>query len=206
MPHATTAALPAMLATMFAHLRGTIGKGSIGEVSIDVNGVGYRAAVPIDTWDTLQDGDAATLWISTYVREDRFELYGFIDASTRTLFEELTQISGIGPRMGLELCGVPRALLVKAIQDDDHASLTSIKGIGKKTAEKLLVELKSLAERQPGLFAADTRVLGAKYDPDAVAALTQLGYNHADALHALESVPSYAHTTEQRVTAALRSL
>lgn len=195
-----------MLPPMFAHLRGTIGKSTVSEVSVDVGGVGYRVAVPIDTWDTLADGSTETLWISTYVREDRFELFGFLDAGTRTLFEELTQISGIGPRTGLELCGVPRALLFKAIQENDHAPLTQIKGIGKKTAEKLLVELKSLAERHPMLFASDARTLGAKFDPDALAVLAQLGYNQADAVRALESVPQDVRTTEERVTAALRSL
>ncbi len=191
---------------MFAHLRGTIGKGSLNEVSVDVNGAGYRVAVPVDTWDALQDGDTATLWISTYVREDRFELFGFLDAATRTLFEELTQISGIGPRTGLELCGVPRGILMKAIQENDHAHLQSIKGIGKKTAEKLLVELKSLAERHPMLFTGDPQAMGARFDPDAIAALAQLGYNQAEAQRALEAVPQDLRTTEDRVTAALRSL
>lgn len=195
-----------MLRPVFAHLRGTVGKGSLSEVSVDVGGVGYRVAVPVDTWDSLRDGAEAMLWISTYVREDRFELFGFLDAATRTLFEELTQISGIGPRTGLELCGVPRGLLLKAIQENDHSPLTSVKGIGKKTAEKLLVELKSLAERQPGLFASDTTTLGAKYDPDAMAALLQLGYNQSDAARALDAVPQDARTTEERVAAALRSL
>lgn len=178
----------------------------MSEVSVDVGGVGYRVAVPVDTWDVLVDGAVSTLWISTYVREDRFELFGFLDAATRTLFEELTQISGIGPRTGLELCGVPRMLLLKAIQGNDHAQLTQIKGIGKKTAEKLLVELKSLAERHPMLFTSDARTIGAKFDPDALAALAQLGYNQADAVRALESVPQELRTTEERLTAALRSL
>lgn len=191
---------------MFAHLRGTIGKGGVSEVSVDVGGAGYRVAVPVDTWDALEDGAVATLWISTYVREDRFELFGFQDAGTRTLFEELTQISGIGPRTGLELCGVPRGLLMKAIQENDHGLLTSIKGIGKKTAEKLLVELKSLAERHPTLFTGDPGAMGARYDQDALAALSQLGYAHADIVRALESIPADLRTTEERVTAALRSL
>ncbi len=191
---------------MFAHLRGTIGKGSVNEVSVDVGGVGYRVVVPIDAWDTLVDGQIAMLWISTYVREDRFDLFGFLDALTRTLFEELTQISGIGPRTGIELCSVPRGLLLKAIQENDHAPLTSVKGIGKKTAEKLLVELKSLAERQPMLFTGDPHSLSARFDSDAVAALTQLGYNQTDVIRALESIPQDLKTTEERVTAALRSL
>ncbi len=191
---------------MFAHLRGTIGKGSVSEVSVDVGGVGYRVAVPVDTWDALEDGAVATLWISTYVREDRFELFGFLDAGTRTLFEELTQISGIGPRTGVELCGVPRGLLMKAIQENDYGVLTAVKGIGKKTAEKLLVELKSLAERHPMLFTGDLRAMGARYDQDALAALSQLGYGQSDIVRALEALPADLRTTEERVTAALRSL
>ncbi len=191
---------------MFAHLRGIIGKGSVNEVSVDVGGVGYRVAVPLDTWDDLREGEAATLWISTYVREDRFELFGFADAATQTLFEELTQISGIGPRTGLELCGVPRGLLLKAIQENDHAHLTSIKGIGKKTAEKLLIELKNLAERMPMLFTSDGKEMGARFDTDAVEVLSQLGYAQAEAMRALEAVPKDLRTTEERVTAALRSL
>lgn len=178
----------------------------MNEVSIDVGGVGYRVIVPLDAWDTLEEGVVTTLWISTYVREDRFELYGFLDVATRGLFEELTQISGIGPRMGVELCGVPRGLLLKAIQEDDAAPLTSIKGIGRKTAEKLLVELKSLAERIPTLFTSDPRAISARFDPDAVAALSQLGYNQTDITRVLESVPQELSTTEERVAAALRSL
>lgn len=191
---------------MFAHLRGTIGKGSTSEVSVDVNGAGYRVVVPLDAWDVLEDGAVSTLWISTYVREDRFELFGFLDAHTRTLFEELTQISGIGPRMGIELCSVPRGLLMKAIQENDPSLLSSIKGIGKKTAEKLLVELKSLAERHPMLFTGDPRAMGARYDQDALAALSQLGYNQPDIVRALESLSPDLQSTEERVTAALRSL
>lgn len=191
---------------MFAHLRGVIGKAHPGEVSVDVQGAGYRVSVPVDAWDDLQDGETATLWIAPYVREDRFELYGFTDESTRGLFQELTQISGIGPRTGLEICGVPRGLILKAIQENDHAPLTAIKGIGRKTAEKLLVELKSLAERHPHLFGADVGSDVAKYDQDAIAALVQLGYGQHDVLRALEQLPPEARSTEERVTAALRSL
>ncbi len=81
-----------------------------------------------------------------------------------------------------------------------------MKGIGKKTAEKLLVELKSLAERHPMLFTGDPDSISARFDPDAVAVLSQLGYNQSDIVRALESVPQELRTTEDRVTSALRSL
>ncbi|HVW66917.1 MAG TPA: Holliday junction branch migration protein RuvA [Candidatus Peribacteraceae bacterium] len=191
---------------MIASLRGTISKTNPGELIVDVAGVGYAVSVPMDTWDTLREAAVTHLFISTYVREDRFELYGFADAHTKQLFEELTQISGIGPRMGLELCGVPRALLLQAINEDDPAMLTTVKGIGRKTAEKLLVELKSLAEKSPHMFMGEGAVHGARYDQDTIAALSQLGFATQDIMKVLDDLPKDLQTTEERVTAALRSL
>lgn len=193
---------------MIASLRGTIGKTTPGAVIVDVQGVGYGVSVPITVWDDLEEGGTAQLHISTYVREDRFELFGFTDAQTKQLFEKLIDISGIGPRMGLELCAVPRGILVQAINEEDSAILTSIKGIGKKTAEKLLVELKSLAERHPEMFnvEAGSTVAGSRFDRDAIAALSQLGFANSDIMRALEALPSELSSTEERVTAALRSL
>ncbi len=193
---------------MIASLRGTIGKMSPGAVIVDVQGVGYGVSMPITMWDDLEEGAVSHLHISTYVREDRFELFGFSDVQTKHLFEKLIDISGIGPRMGLELCAVPRGILVQAINEEDPAMLTSIKGIGRKTAEKLLVELKSLAERHPEMFAveAGSPISGSRFDRDAIAALSQLGFTNPDIMHALELLPSELTTTEERVTAALRSL
>jgi holliday junction DNA helicase RuvA len=193
---------------MIAHLRGTINKGAMGEVSVDVGGVGYRVFVPMNTWDALTDGEVATVWTTTYVREDRFDLYGFGDASTRMMFEALIELQGIGPRMGLELCAVPRSMILQSIAQDDPKLLLSIKGIGKKSAEKLLIELKSLAEKQPLMFQGGEAgaALPAQYDRDAVAALSQLGYTTNDIYQALEQLPKHLATTEERVSAALRVL
>jgi holliday junction DNA helicase RuvA len=193
---------------MIAHLRGEVSKGALGEVSIDVGGVGYRVTVPLNVWDELAEGQSTTLWVSTYVREDRLELFGFADAATRTMFESLIGLQGIGPRMGLELCAVPRSMILQAIVQDDPKLLMSIKGVGKKSAEKLLIELKNLAEKEPMMFqggkgGAD---IPAKFDRDAVAALSQLGYGTSDIMHALEQLPAHLGTTEERVAAALRSL
>ncbi len=193
---------------MIASLRGTIGKTTPGLVIVDIQGVGYGVSVPVTVWDDLEEGAVAQLHISTYVREDRLELFGFSDIQTKQLFEKLIDISGIGPRMGLELCAVPRGILVQAINEEDPGILTSIKGIGKKTGEKLLVELKSLAERHPEMFnvEAGTSVSGSRFDRDAIAALSQLGFANSDIMRALEALPSELSSTEERVTAALRSL
>lgn len=193
---------------MIGHLRGTVQKFRPGEVHLDVLGVGYRVEVPLNAWDELKEGEISLLWISTYVREDRLELFGFLDASTRTLFEEFIQLSGIGPRMGLELCAVPRGLIAKAVQEQDASLLTSIKGIGKKTAEKLLLELRSLTEREPHILlgsGGEHQALSAKFDQDTIAALSQLGYSSPDIMKMLEKLPDHLKTTEERVTAALRS-
>ncbi len=196
-----------MLPIMIAHLRGTIIKGLPGECSVDVAGVGYRVSVPVNTWDGLQEGVDAMLWISTYVREDRLDLYGFSDAETRLLFEQCIGMNGVGPKMGMELCAVPREILLNAVQENDAALLRNIKGVGGKTAEKLLVELKSLVEKAPNLFKTEgSHPLGANYDRDTIEALVQLGYATHDILSVLKGLPKDLPTTEARVTAALRSL
>jgi Holliday junction DNA helicase RuvA len=179
-----------------------------GEITVDVAGVGYRVSVPLDVWDQVREATQAMLWISTYVREDRFELFGFADRAGRTLFEELIKISGVGPRMGLELCSVPRNLLQQAVGAEDVSLLTSIKGVGKKTAEKLLIELRSLAERKPDVFVvpAGHYAPRGEFDQDAIAALTALGYDSPTVIQALKELSSDLVSTEDRVAAALRSL
>ncbi len=192
---------------MIAHLRGSIHRLDPGEVSVDVQGVGYRVTVPLDAWDALAEGAIRMLWISTYIREDRLDLFGFPDRAGRTLFEELIKKQGIGPRLALELCAVPRSMLITAIQTQDESLLTSIKGIGKKTAEKLLIELRSMIENHPGIFGEDGPDLpAAGYDQDAAAALASLGYDTPTILQTLKGLPGELKTTEERVAAALRNM
>lgn len=192
---------------MIAHLRGTVHKLDPGEVTVDVAGVGYRVSVPLDIWDELKEAEPRMLWISTYVREDRLDLYGFADRDGQILFEELIKLSGIGPKLGLELCAVPRSLLRQAMDENNVSLLTSIKGVGKKTAEKLLVELRSLAERKAQIFMVKgVSVARGEFDQDAIAALTALGYDSATVIRALKDLPTDVKTTEERVAAALRSM
>lgn len=192
---------------MIAHLRGTVHRLDPTEVIVDVQGVGYKVTVPVDVFEGLEEATNCMLWISTYVREDRMDLYGFRDRAGRTLFEEFLGIAGVGPKMALELCAVPRAMLMKAVLDEDHALLTNIKGVGKKTAEKLLLELKSLHEKNPNIFGAiPGGTVRADFDHDAVAALANLGYDTSSIMKVLKELPKDVATTEGRVAAALRSL
>ncbi len=192
---------------MIAHLHGTVTRHNPGELTVDVGGVGYRVLVPLDVWEHVEEGDTTRLWISTFVREDRFDLFGFLTAQSRVFFEKLLGMAGIGPRMALEICSVPRGLISMAIREGEASPLTSIKGIGKKTAETLLVELKSLAEKFPALFTESVGgIVQFAMDPDAIAALEALGYDAPTITHTLKSLPADLATTEDRVAAALRSL
>lgn len=193
---------------MISRLRGTIMKEKPGAAVVDVSGVGYGVQLPAQDWEMLRDGATANLWITTYVREDRLSLFGFLEKTTRTLFEELIECPGIGPRLGLELCAVPRGMLLQAINEKESGLLRSIKGIGAKTAEKLLLELRSLSEKHPDIFLEHGPVAthGGGYDRDTIDALTQLGYSTPDILRILPALPKDLQTTSERVTAALRAL
>jgi holliday junction DNA helicase RuvA len=193
---------------MISRLHGIVFKGVPGEVTVDVQGVGYRVSVPLNAWDTCEEAQEATLWITTFVREDRFELFGFLDQRTRALFEKLININGIGPRIGLELCAAPRHVLLDVAETRDGKALTSIKGIGRKTADTLAVELAALVEKDPGLFIDEggRKPSSSTRDPDAMAALAQLGFQTGDILRAMEKLPKNLVSTEERVAAALKEL
>jgi len=193
---------------MIAHLTGTVHRLIPGSLTLDVHGVGYLVTVPLSVWDDLKENEEARLHIATYVREDRLDLFGFADAGDRALFLESMKMSGVGPSLAMEICSVPRNILLQAIHGEDPGILTSIKGIGKKRAEKMLVDLKSLLENHPALFAAAAAMEGiaAAYDQDAIAALTSLGYDQATSISALKNVPKGLSSTEQRVKAALQAL
>jgi Holliday junction DNA helicase RuvA len=193
---------------MISHLRGIITRQTPEKVIVDVNGVGYGVSVPISVWDQLTEGEEANLYILTYVREDRLDLFGFIDVTGRTLFERFIGMTGIGPKTALELCTVPKSLLMQAIGSQDPKLLTSVKGIGKKTAEKLLLDLKSLVEKQPDIFGSDhdSKITNHAFDQDAIDALKNLGYDTGTIMQALADLPEDITSTEQRVAAAIRSL
>jgi holliday junction DNA helicase RuvA len=173
---------------MIGHLQGQAISISPQRVILDVHGVGYEVQVPLSTYYEIEKaGGAVTvrLHIHTHLREDGIALYGFWEAQERELFLKLIAVSGIGPRLAqVVLSGMAARDLVAAITGGDIARLTTIPGVGKKTAERMVVELRD------GLrdFAADMRPRAEAASDDLVAALINLGYKPASVERAVAQV------------------
>jgi Holliday junction DNA helicase RuvA len=176
---------------VIAHLRGQILSKSPNAVVLDCNGVGYELAISVSTYTELSDaGTEARLHVHTHVREDAFLLFGFAELAEKRLFEKLLTISGIGPKLAITvLSGISAERLVGAIRGGDHATLTKVPGIGKKTAERVVLELKDKLDDMTGFTPAANSPqpvsLGAVAD-DVLSALVNLGYPRAIAQKAVE--------------------
>jgi len=173
---------------MIGRLTGTLAQKSPPQVLIDVNGVGYEVDVPMSSFYNLPAlGERVTLLTHFIVREDAQLLFGFLTAEERATFRQLIKISGIGPRMALSLLsGLSVAELSQAVAQQQAGRLVKVPGIGKKTAERLLLELK-------GKLGPDLGAPGATVADDAqadiVQALIALGYSEKEAGAALKSLP-----------------
>jgi Holliday junction DNA helicase RuvA len=176
---------------VIAHLRGSILEKHPNRIVIDVNGVGYDVFVPLSTFYGLgEPGAAIALRIHTHVREDAFLLYGFATQLEQDLFERLIGVSGIGPKVALAvLSGIEPQELIRAIERGDLARLTAIPGVGKKTSERIVLELKDRLPRpHPGMAAAGAAAAGAPaMRDDVVSALVNLGYHRPLAEKAAEA-------------------
>ena len=175
---------------MIAQLRGAIVEKHPSRLIVEVGGIGYDVQVPLSTFYVLgEPGTPVTLRIHTHVREDVIALYGFATALEQHLFERLIAISGIGPKLALAvLSGIEPAQLVKAIRLQDVARLTAIPGIGKKTAERIGLELK---DRLPAALQATGQEPAAatpedQLRDDLLSALLNLGYQRAVAEKAVD--------------------
>ena len=199
-------------ATLIAHLRGRISEKHPNRVIVDVNGVGYDVFVPLSTFYGMGDpgGDIA-LRIHTHVREDSLQLYGFATSLEQELFERLIGVSGIGPKVALGvLSGIEPRDLIRAIERGDLARLTAIPGVGKKTSERIVVELR---DRLPRVQAAAVAADEADTTPpplqdDVVSALVNLGYHRPLAEKAAASAVTLVPDAgfERTLKQALREL
>jgi Holliday junction DNA helicase RuvA len=173
---------------MIGRLSGTVIEKHPNRLLIDVHGVGYEVLVPLSTFYGLGDaGAAVALRVHTHVREDAIALYGFASALEQDLFERLISISGIGPKLALAvLSGIDPGELVRAIRSQDVARLTRIPGVGKKTAERIGLELKDRLP-PPGPSDSLEAVDGGETKADLLSALTNLGYNRAIAEKAVDA-------------------
>lgn len=189
---------------MIAHLRGTVFEKHPNRLIVDVAGVGYDVQVPLSTFYTAgEPGTAIALRIHTHVREDQLALYGFATGLELTMFERLIGVSGIGPKLALSvLSGIETRDLVGAIQRNDLARLTAIPGVGKKTAERMCVELRDRLPKATIGSDAPPSPADALRD-DLVSALANLGYHRQNIDKSLDKLLN--NPGEQRFEDVLRS-
>ncbi|HYB53397.1 MAG TPA: Holliday junction branch migration protein RuvA [Thermoanaerobaculia bacterium] len=173
---------------MIGRLSGRLASKSTDHVLIDVGGVGYLVHIPLSTFYELPEAESPTaLWIHTHVREDTLALYGFLTERERALFQLLMSVAGIGPKVALTvLSGIPPAELVAALRQPDVRRLVAIPGVGKKTAERMVLEL---SEKAAGLAAeAPAGAPAAVSADDVISALVNLGYRKAEAERAVDGL------------------
>lgn len=173
---------------MIAQLRGTLGDKRPNQVLVDVGGVGYLVHIPLSTFYALGDlHSTVTLLIYTHVREDAISLYGFLSAREKHLFELLISASGVGPVLALKiLSGMSVDDLVPAVRAGDLARLTRIPGVGRKTAERMIVELRDKLAAMESPESARQPSAPAGTAGDVVSALLNLGYEQRAAEQAVE--------------------
>ena len=197
---------------MIAHLHGRLFEKHPNRLVVDVSGVGYEVFVPLSTFYGLGDpGSDIALRIHTHVREDALLLYGFATVLEQDLFERLIGVSGIGPKVALAvLSGIEPLELVRAVERGDVVRLTAIPGVGKKTSERIVLELK---DRLPRAVAPSTESSGATEGPaamreDLLSALVNLGYHRPLAEKAANAALEAASGGgfEQTLKQALREL
>ncbi len=197
---------------MIAHLRGRLFSKTPNQAIVECGGVGYDVTISVATFSALPaEGAEAALHIHTHVREDQLALFGFAELDEKRLFEKLLTISGIGPKLAITvLSGISPDRLVGAIRAGDHASLTKIPGIGKKTAERVVLELKDklddLAVTLPATAATGRTPAG----DDALSALINLGYARPVAQQAIETAmarnPEAGHDFDTLFRAAMAAI
>jgi holliday junction DNA helicase RuvA len=169
---------------MIAHLRGKLIAKHPNQAIVETGGVGYDVVISVPTFSELPAaGHDVALFIHTHVREDAIALFGFLRAEEKQLFERLISVSGIGPKLAITiLSGMPTPDMVSAIRGNDVPRLTRIPGIGKKTAERMVLELRDKLE---GFGAAPASAATTPAEEDVISALVNLGYQRAAAERAV---------------------
>lgn len=200
---------------MIGRLRGTLAEKQPPHLVIDVSGVGYELEVPMTTLYRLPAvGEPLTLHTHLVVREDAQLLYGFYEKRDRELFRELIRLNGVGPKLALALMsGLEVDELVRCVQAQDTSALMKVPGVGKKTAERLLVELKDRFKAWETLPGMSTLVIEPSAGPavsnaenDAVSALISLGYKPQEASRAVAGIKEDGLSSEDLIRRALKGM
>ncbi|MBI1994212.1 MAG: Holliday junction branch migration protein RuvA [Deltaproteobacteria bacterium] len=192
---------------MIAKISGTLEHKVPGEVIVDVAGVGYHIFIPLNVFYRLPEvGGTISLHIHTHLREDALQLFGFMEQEEKHIFLLLNGVAGIGPKLALNiLSGIPVEELARALKEGDHLKLLSIPGVGRKLAERMIVELRDKMLR---VSSAETgRADGSQLTRDAVSALVNLGYRQGEAERSVREVARQGEATLAEVLKeALRRL
>jgi holliday junction DNA helicase RuvA len=173
---------------MIGRLTGRLASKAPDHVLLEVGGVGYFVHIPLSTFYDLPEQESpASLWIHTHVREDALALFGFLTEREKALFLMLLSVTGIGPRVALTvLSGMPPAELVEALRSKDARKLVAVPGVGKKTADRMVLELADkVASLAPETPAGQAAAVAAD---DVVSALVNLGYRRAEAERAVDAI------------------
>jgi Holliday junction DNA helicase RuvA len=199
---------------MIGLLRGIIREKQPPQLTLEVNGVGYEIDAPMGTFYHLPDiGQEVTLYTHFVVREDGQYLFGFYSKEERSLFRTLLKVNGVGPRMGLTiLSSIEPADFVRAVINNDTDSLVRMPGVGKKTAERLIIEMRDKVSSwtpsamPPELFAQNKSSTRNQVTGDAVSALISLGYKPQEASRAVSKVDDGKLSSEEIIRNALKEM
>ena len=198
---------------MFHHIKGTVTDIEIGLAVLDCGGIGFAVNTSANTLSHLRTGDTAKLYISEQVREDAFDLYGFITQGEKICFEMLTSVSGVGPKAAISILSAnsPEGVYMAVISGNEKA-LTVAQGIGKKIAQRVILELKDKMQKQAGDLAALDAGFALPAEnaaqgnmSDAAAALAALGYSSSECAAALSGL-DMSQPLESIIRAALRNM
>src|SRR6185437_5221490 len=178
---------------MISHLRGSLLEKRPNQLVVDVHGVGYEVTIPVSAYSSLPEkGTEISLHIHTHVREDALSLFGFLSSSDKALFEKLITVSGIGPKLAVTaLSGLPAQELASAIRNGSIEQLVRIPGVGKKTAERMILELRDKLD-----------MAGIAARPDAGAAKSAFNAVEEDVISALSNFGASRAAAEQAVMKA----
>jgi len=199
---------------MIGRLKGIVIEKQAPELLLDVNGVGYEVLAPMSTFYRLPgQGDPVVLYTHFVVREDAQQLYGFYDKNERSLFRALIKVNGVGPKLALTiLSGVEAEEFVASVHRGDSDALVRLPGVGKKTAERLIIEMKDrLKDWQVGDATVDISALSAapsanQLIADAESALVALGYKPTEAAKAIAKLSGDYDNSEAMIRAALKAM
>ena len=197
---------------MFYHLEGTVAELSHDTLVMDCGGIGFEITITPNTASALKRGEKGKVYITEAIGENNFDLYGFLTEREKQFFKMLTAVSGIGPKAAMNILSynTPNALAI-AIVNENEKALTACPGIGKKTAQRVILELKDkfskeiAADGLPVSSAGSAAPVqrGGSYD-DALAALAMLGYSTADVAPVLRQIETQNMTSEQIIRAVLK--